>query len=79
MSGAMIATYVAAATLFVAGVSGLVWGAAIGRANDTKGPEWVRNFRAFARPGRTSPTSVRVMGGLFVAVSIFLVVVALTQ
>lgn len=79
-TGAVIVLIVGAA-LLVAGAAFLVVPGGIATANDTRGPKWLRNFSMHgpdrARPGRTGPGAVRLLGGLLSVMGIVLVVLSL--
>ncbi|RKS73728.1 hypothetical protein CLV35_2216 [Motilibacter peucedani] len=44
----------------------VVKAAPIARANDTKGPAWLRNYGYQAYEGRTSPWMMRIIGAGFI-------------
>lgn len=58
------------------GLALILWPDGIARANDTRGPRWLRNFSLHgpdpARPGRTAATLVRRTGVLLLVVGLAL-------
>lgn len=77
--GRDMATGVIVAGVFflIIGIVLIVTRSATAKANDTRGPDWVRNANGQAYPGRTTPRKVLGLGVLVSVMGVFLVVLSI--